>query len=108
MLMLAADGISKESKRPDLLVLKLSAVLSLLGLLEAVEGSWHCVACRRGRASPDCRPQKFHFGIKRSCGRKNVAGAPETEPPCIHLDCAVLGYPVSGRAVLITPIGLIT
>ena len=60
----AAEGISKESKRPDLLVVKPSAVLSLLGLLEAVEGS--CNARRSGlsRASPDWQPQKFHPGLK--------------------------------------------
>ena len=103
--MLAADGISKESKWPDLLVVKLSTVLSLLSLLKAVEGSWHCVACWHGHASPDCQLQKFHFRIKRSYGRKNVAGTPETEPPCIHLDCTILGYPVPGHTVLITPIG---
>ena len=39
----AAEGISDEKKRPDLLVLKLSAVLSRLGLLESVEASCHCV-----------------------------------------------------------------
>ena len=79
---------------------KPSAVLRRLGLLEAVEGSRHCVACRPRRASPDCQPQNVHPGIKRSCGRKNV-GAPETEPPCMHLDCAVLGYPEPSCAMLI-------
>ena len=55
----AAEGISKESKRPDLLVLKPPAVLSLLDLLEAVdtaEGS-----PRRSWRSPDWQPQKLHL-----------------------------------------------
>ena len=64
LVMMAAESISEESKRPDLLVVKPSAVLSRLGLLEAVEVSWDCVACRRSRASPDCQPQKFHPGLK--------------------------------------------
>ena len=62
--MMAAESISEESKQPDLLVLKLSAVLSLLSLLKAVEGSWHCVACQHSHASPDCQLQKFHPGFK--------------------------------------------
>ena len=51
----AAEGISKESKRPDLLVVKPSAVLSLLDLLEAVEGSWYCAV-----DAQTVEPQKFH------------------------------------------------
>ena len=35
----AAGSISKESKRPDLLVVELTAVLSRLGLLEVAEAS---------------------------------------------------------------------
>ena len=57
--MMAAEGISEESKRPDLLVLKPSAVLSLLGLLEAVEGSRRARRSGLSRASPDWQPQKF-------------------------------------------------
>ena len=39
----AAESISDERKRPDLLMVELSAVLSRLGLLEDVEASRHCV-----------------------------------------------------------------
>ena len=39
----AAESISAEKKRPDLLVVKLSAVLCRLGLLESVEASCRCV-----------------------------------------------------------------
>ena len=39
----AAKSISDEKKRPDLLAVELSAVLSLLDLLETVEASHHCV-----------------------------------------------------------------
>ena len=39
----AAESISDERKRPDLLAVELSAVLSRLGLLESVEASHHCV-----------------------------------------------------------------
>ena len=39
----AAESISDEKKRPDLLAVELSAVLSLLGLLESVEASRRCV-----------------------------------------------------------------
>ena len=39
----AAKSISAEKKRPDLLVVKLSAVLCRLGLLESVEASRRCV-----------------------------------------------------------------
>ena len=39
----AAESISDEKKRPDLLAVELSAVLSRLGLLEYVEASRHCV-----------------------------------------------------------------
>ena len=39
----AAESISDEKKRPDLLAVELSAVLSLLDLLETVEASRHCV-----------------------------------------------------------------
>ena len=42
-MLVAAESISDERKRPDLLVVELSAVLSRLGLLEAVEDSRHCV-----------------------------------------------------------------
>ena len=38
----AAESISDEKKRPDLIAVELSAVLSLLGLLETVEASCHC------------------------------------------------------------------
>ena len=38
----AAKSISDEKKRPDLLAVELSAVLSRLGLLESVETSCHC------------------------------------------------------------------
>ena len=38
----AAESISDEKKRPDLLAVELSVVLSLLGLLETVEASCHC------------------------------------------------------------------
>ena len=51
----AAESISDEKKRPDLLVVKPSAVLSLLDLLEAVEGSWHCAV-----NAQTVEPQKFH------------------------------------------------
>ena len=39
----AAESISDEEKRPGLLAVELSAVLSRLGLLESVEASRHCV-----------------------------------------------------------------
>ena len=39
----AAKSISDEKKRPDLLVVELSAVLCRLGLLESVEASRRCV-----------------------------------------------------------------
>ena len=39
----AAESISDEKKRPDLLVVELSAVLCRLGLLESVEASRRCV-----------------------------------------------------------------
>ena len=81
--MMAAESISEESKRPDLLVLKPSAVLSRLGLLEAVEGSRHCVACRSGRATGSDENNGSFSPTKRSFGRVSV-GAPETEPPCMH------------------------
>ena len=42
-MLVAAESISDEKKRPDLLVEELSAVLSRLGLLESVEASRHCV-----------------------------------------------------------------
>ena len=37
----AAESISDEKKRPDLLVVELSAILSRLGVLESVEASSH-------------------------------------------------------------------
>ena len=42
-MLVAAESISDEKKRPDLLAVELSAVLSLLGLLETVEASRRCV-----------------------------------------------------------------
>ena len=42
-MLVVAESISDEKKRPDLLAVELSAVLSLLGLLETVEASRHCV-----------------------------------------------------------------
>ena len=35
---------------------------------------------------------------------ENSAGALQSAPPCMHLDCAVLGYSVPGHAVPTTPI----
>ena len=74
--MMAAESISEERKRPDLIVSELSAVLSRLGLLEAVEVSRHCVACRSGRATGSDENNGSFIPI----GRVSV-GAPETEPP---------------------------
>ena len=71
MLMMAAESISEERKRPDLKVLKPSAVSSRLGLLKAVEGSRHCVACVQ------IVNRRSFIPIKRSFGRVSV-GAPET------------------------------
>ena len=100
----AAESISDEKKRPDLLVVELSAVLSRLGLLEAVEGSRHCVACRSGRATGSDENNGSFIPTKRSFGRVSV-GAPETEPPCMHHTTAPSLATVPGRAVLVTPIG---
>ena len=55
-MLVAAESISDERKRPDLLVVELSAVLSRLGLLEAVEDSRHCVVGAQivaGEVHPD-------------------------------------------------------
>ena len=49
--------------------------------------------------------KKLH---QKSCGRKNSAGAPETEPPCMHRSELLPGYPAPGRAVLTTPIASMT
>jgi len=93
LMMMAAESISEERKRPDLLVLKPSAVLSRLGLLEAVEASRHCVVDAQIVAV------EVSSGIKRSCGRKIVLApcrarrlactltAPSLATPCLAAPC---------------------